>query len=214
MRFFFSPQGCLPPLLHLRLLVLPLREREGWCSSIAFNGAKVFTLTSSGFIERAAIEHGPNRTSTWEVAAWCHQPCAAAQVPHTCDPFPPCALLFVLFLSSLLPFSVLPPAPILLLSLPPTSLLPPLSSSRCSLVKHIDRSGCSQVRRSLYIDDQLFTISDGEIRATSLTSYALLWTSPLHLRESLAREGACTINGEPISWERTAASGPAIFCGR
>jgi len=67
------------------------------------------------------------------------------------------------------------------------------------------------VRRSLYIGDELYTLSDDELRATSMTSWARTWMQPLHVREVLARQGTCTLNGSPIEWARVAASGPDIY---
>ena len=80
---------------------------------------------------------------------------------------------------------------------------------------HYPRFGClstpcqsGAVRRSLYIGDELYTLSDDELRATSMTSWARTWMQPLHVREVLARQGTCTLNGSPIEWARVAASGP------
>jgi len=140
-----------------RLLVLPVTERHGWsCDAPTFHGAKAFTLdlTADGgtFTARAAIEHGPNRSSTWRHGphydSGCAQPCAAATV-----------------------------------------------------------------RRALYVGEQLFTISDGEVRATSLESYAPLWSAPLHLHEPLAADGSCTLDGASLPWARVGASGHDVWCG-
>jgi hypothetical protein len=35
---------------------------------------------------------------------------------------------------------------------------------------------------------------------------------PLHARETLAAEGACTLGGAPLRWERVAASASDIYC--
>ena len=69
------------------------------------------------------------------------------------------------------------------------------------------------MRRALYIGDQLFSISDGEIRATSLSSYLPLWSAPLHTRQTLAVEGGCILDGNALPWDRVAASGSEIYCG-
>jgi len=68
------------------------------------------------------------------------------------------------------------------------------------------------IRRSLYVGDDLFTISDSELRATSLVSYATTWSAPLHQTEILTKEGACTLDGDALPWLRVAASGEEIWC--
>mmetsp|Transcript_47482 Transcript_47482/g.78580 ORF Transcript_47482/g.78580 Transcript_47482/m.78580 type:complete len:838 (+) Transcript_47482:50-2563(+) len=71
----------------------------------------------------------------------------------------------------------------------------------------------AMIRRSLYIGDDLYTISDGEVRATSLTSFTTgEWGAPLLEREVLVREGACSLEDVPLSWQRVAASGKDIYC--
>jgi len=68
------------------------------------------------------------------------------------------------------------------------------------------------IRRSLYIGDDLFTISDGQIVATSLTSFDEEWATPNHEVEVLASEGSCSLNGRSLPWNRVAASSSDIYC--
>jgi len=60
------------------------------------------------------------------------------------------------------------------------------------------------VRRSLYLDDALFTLSDSEVRATSLASLVTTWVAPLHTREVLTAEGSCLLN--PSEEERNSSA--------
>lgn len=68
------------------------------------------------------------------------------------------------------------------------------------------------IRRSLYIDDQLYTISDGELRATHMEQWNTTLVLPLHTRETLAAEGSCTLGQDALLWERVAASASDIYC--
>jgi len=138
-----------------QLLVVPVTEKSGYsCDEPpAFHGAKVFTLGDDGFTLRAAIEHGPNRSSTH---AFPQQQREWACVSEACH--------------------------------------------------------SALVRRSLYVGDDLFTVSDGELRATSLSSYVTTWSAPLHHTEILAKEGGCTLDGVSLPWLRVAASGDDIWC--
>ena len=70
----------------------------------------------------------------------------------------------------------------------------------------------ARIRRSLYIGDDLFTVSDSELRATSLTSYQTNWSASLFNVEVLAKEGSCTLDGAPLPWLRVAASGADVYC--
>jgi len=74
------------------------------------------------------------------------------------------------------------------------------------------------VRRSLYLDDALFTLSDSEVRATSLASLVTTWVAPLHTREVLTAEGSCLLNpseeernSSALPWARVAASGANLW---
>jgi hypothetical protein len=75
-----------------------------------------------------------------------------------------------------------------------------------------DACAAATVRRSLYVGDDLYTLSDNELRATSLTSYTEVWRTALHQPEVLAAEGTCTLDGAPLPWLRVAASGDDIWC--
>lgn len=136
-----------------KLLVIPITEKQGWNCNMppTFHGAKAFTLSDRGFLQVAAIEHGPNRSNTWAVHNTRWGGCL---------------------------------------------------SSSCA---------AATIRRSLYIGDDLFTISDGEVRATSLTTFASTWSTPLHVREELTKEGTCTLDGAALPWSRVAASGSDIY---
>jgi len=68
------------------------------------------------------------------------------------------------------------------------------------------------IRRSLYIGDELYTLSDAEVHATSLVNFSPTWRADLHRREVLATGGRCTVDGEPLNWTRVAASGDDIYC--
>eukprot|EP00320_Phaeocystis_rex_P006342 CAMPEP_0119073148 /NCGR_PEP_ID=MMETSP1178-20130426/62731_1 /TAXON_ID=33656 /ORGANISM="unid sp, Strain CCMP2000" /LENGTH=812 /DNA_ID=CAMNT_0007055209 /DNA_START=3 /DNA_END=2441 /DNA_ORIENTATION=+ len=76
------------------------------------------------------------------------------------------------------------------------------------------REACAAgaVRRAVRIGDELFTISDDEMRATSLTDWAETWRAPLHVRQPLATEGTCSLDGAPLPWARVAASSEDIYC--
>jgi hypothetical protein len=78
-----------------------------------------------------------------------------------------------------------------------------------------DHGACPSAtfRRSLYIDDQLYTVSDGELRATHMGQWNTTLVLPLHTRETLAAQGSCTLGGDALPWERVAASAPDIYCG-
>jgi hypothetical protein len=62
------------------------------------------------------------------------------------------------------------------------------------------------VRRSLYIGDELYTLSDSQLRATDLNTFAPTWSSPLFERQTLARNGTCSLDGAAVPWDRVAAS--------
>ena len=57
-----------------------------------------------------------------------------------------------------------------------------------------DACAAAEVRRALYIGDELFTVSDGEVRATSLAHWGEAWRAPLHVRQPLAVEGTCSLD--------------------
>ena len=65
-----------------------------------------------------------------------------------------------------------------------------------------DACAAAEVRRALYIGDELFTVSDGEVRATSLAHWGEAWRAPLHVRQPLAAEGTCSLDGAPLPWAR------------
>jgi len=139
-----------------RLLVLPVTEKHGWACDAppSFHGAKAFTLENDGFVLRAAIEHGPNRSRLHSWPQGSHESYACAQ----------------------------------------------------------DACAAAAVRRALYIGDDLYTVSDNELRATSLTTFTEAWRTPLHHAEVLAAEGTCTLDGAPLPWLRVAASSDDIYC--
>lgn len=68
------------------------------------------------------------------------------------------------------------------------------------------------VRRAVRIGDELFTISDNEVRATSLINWRQTWRAPLHGRQPLAAEGTCSLDGAPLPWDRVAASDANVYC--
>ena len=68
------------------------------------------------------------------------------------------------------------------------------------------------VRRAVRIGDELFTISDNEVRATSLIDWRQTWRAPLHGRQPLAAEGTCSLDGAPLPWDRVAASDANVYC--
>ena len=70
------------------------------------------------------------------------------------------------------------------------------------------------VRRAVRIGDELFTISDNEVRSTSLINWQQTWRAPLHARQPLAAEGTCSLDGAPLPWGRVAASDANIYCNR
>ena len=41
--------------------------------------------------------------------------------------------------------------------------------------------------------------------------YTTEWSTPLHEAEMLAREGICTLDGNPLLWSRVAASSDDIW---
>uniref|UniRef100_A0A7S2BRP2 Uncharacterized protein n=1 Tax=Haptolina brevifila TaxID=156173 RepID=A0A7S2BRP2_9EUKA len=91
--------------------------------------------------------------------------------------------------------------------------------ARSSTQAFPQRSGCAsqecnsaKIRRSLYVGDDLFTVSDSEVRATSLMSFSSTWETSLYEPEVLAKEGSCTLNDAPLPWLRVAASGDDIYC--
>ena len=132
-----------------RLLVIPVIERHGYsCDPPSFSGAKVYTLGSTSFDLRAEVEHGPNRSDSWDRDYNCYSACQA-----------------------------------------------------------------SRVRRSLYVGNGLFTISDSEVRVLELDTFSHSWNAPLHSAQALAREGSCELDGHSLPWSRAAASGPDIWCG-
>jgi len=68
------------------------------------------------------------------------------------------------------------------------------------------------IRRSLYIGDELYTLSDGLLQANSMRDWKTTLALPLHSRQVLAREGSCTLEGQSLPWDRVAASGADIYC--
>ena len=75
-------------------------------------------------------------------------------------------------------------------------------------------NGCSglKILRSLYIGNDLFTLSEAQVQAHSMQDWQLSWSSPLFETQMLAAEGTCTLDGQPLPWARAAASSPDIHC--
>jgi len=66
----------------------------------------------------------------------------------------------------------------------------------------------ARVRRALHIGGSLFTLSDGEIVATSLDGLDREWSSALHTPHVLvAKARACEVNGSAVDW-------PELVLGR